>query len=160
LRLYWSPMPQESMRPLFVKIDCLRLPVHDLDAALAFYRDRLGHELIWRTDTAAGLRLPDSNAELVLQTERPEIETDLAVESVLVAAERFVAAGGCVLAGPFDIQIGKCAVVADPFGNALVMLDASKGLLTTDAVGGWLGTSRRTRPAVRARTSTGSRRSG
>jgi catechol 2,3-dioxygenase-like lactoylglutathione lyase family enzyme len=61
-------MPDVPLRPLFVKIDCLRLPMRDLDAALAFYRDRLGHELIWRTDIAAGLRLPDSNAELVLQT--------------------------------------------------------------------------------------------
>jgi catechol 2,3-dioxygenase-like lactoylglutathione lyase family enzyme len=125
--------------PLFTKVDCLRLPVHDLDDALAFYRDKLGHALIWRTETAAGLRLPDSNAELVLQTERPEMETDLSVESVEVAVERFVAAGGRVLAVPFDIQIGRCAVVADPFGNVLVMLDASKGLLTTDAEGNVTG---------------------
>jgi len=125
--------------PLFTKVDCLRLPVRDLDEALAFYRDKLGHALIWRTDTAAGLRLPDSNAELVLQTERPEMETDLSVASVEVAVERFVAAGGRVLAGPFDIQIGMCAVVADPFGNVLVMLDASKGLLTTDAEGRVVG---------------------
>lgn len=126
-------------QPLFTKIDCLRLPVRDLDEALAFYRDKLGHALIWRTDTAAGLRLPDSNAELVLQTERPEMETDLSVESVATAVERFVAAGGRVLAGPFDIQIGKCAVVADPFGNVLVMLDASKGLLKTDEEGRVVG---------------------
>lgn len=123
------------VEPLFTKVDCLRLPVRDLDEGLAFYRDKLGHELIWRTETAAGLRLPDSNAELVIQTERPEPETDLSVESVESAVERFVAAGGRVLAGPFDIQIGKCAVVADTFGNVLVMLDASKGLLVTDAEG-------------------------
>ncbi|HEY8766839.1 MAG TPA: VOC family protein [Dehalococcoidia bacterium] len=132
-------MPDVPLRPLFVKIDCLRLPVHDLDAALAFYRDRLGHELIWRTDAAAGLRLPDSNAELVLQTEQPQVETDLAVESVEAAVERFVAAGGRLLVGPFEIQIGRCAVVADPFGNVLVVLDASKGLLRTDAGGRVIG---------------------
>ena len=132
-------MPDVPVRPLFLKIDCLRLPVRDLDAALAFYRDRLGHQLIWRTDAAAGLSLPGSNAELVLQTERPQVETDLSVESVGAAVERFVAAGGRLIAGPFDIQIGKCAVVADPFGNALVMLDASKGLLRTDPEGRAIG---------------------
>jgi predicted enzyme related to lactoylglutathione lyase len=132
-------MPDVPLRPLFVKIDCLRLPVRDLDAALAFYGERLGHELIWRTDTAAGLRLPDSNAELVLQTERPDMETDLSVESVEIEVKRFVDAGGRLIAGPFDIQIGKCAVVADPFGNVLVMLDASKGLLRTDAEGRVIG---------------------
>jgi len=48
--------------PLFRKINALQIPVPDLDAGLAFYRDQLGHDLIWRT-TAAGLRLPDSNAD-------------------------------------------------------------------------------------------------
>jgi catechol 2,3-dioxygenase-like lactoylglutathione lyase family enzyme len=113
--------------------------VPDLDAALAFYRDRLGHALVWRTASAAGLRLPDDDAELVLQTERNEPETDLLVESVPAAVERFVRAGGRVLVEPFDIQIGKCAVVCDPFGNALVILDASKGLLVTDADGSIIG---------------------
>lgn len=127
--------------PLFRKIDCYRLPVPDLEAALAFYRDRLGHELVWRTGTAAGLRMPGDDAELVLQAERPEQETDLLVESVPVAVARFVAAGGRVLAAPFDIQIGKCAVVADPFGNVLVMLDMSKGRLLTDAEGNVAGNS-------------------
>jgi hypothetical protein len=36
------------------------------------------------------------------------------------------------VAGPFDIQIGLCAVVADPWGNVLVLLDTSKGLLQVD----------------------------
>lgn len=36
----------------------------NLDDALAFYRDRLGHPLVWRTSEVAGLKLPDSDAEL------------------------------------------------------------------------------------------------
>jgi predicted enzyme related to lactoylglutathione lyase len=67
------------------------------------------------------------------------METDLMVESVEAAVRRFVAAGGRLLQGPFDIQIGRCAVVADPFRNVLVMLDASKGLLRTNAVGRVIG---------------------
>ncbi len=121
--------------PLFKGIDCLRLPVGDLDEALAFYRDRLGHELVWRSETAAGLRLAEGGGEIVLQTERPDQETNLLVASVEEAVESFVAAGGSVVAGPFDIQIGKCAVVRDPFGNVLVMLDMSKGRLVTDKDG-------------------------
>jgi len=117
---------------LFRKVDCLSLPVPDLDEALAFYSGKLGHELIWRSDTAAGLRLPDSTAELVLHTEDRPIETDLMVESVTEALERFTAAGGKVLAGPFEIQIGLCAVVADPWNNVIVVLDSSKGLLQVD----------------------------
>ena len=120
------------MTSLFRKVDCLSLPVPDLDAALAFYSKHLGHELIWRSSTAAGLRLPDSNAELVLHTDNRPAETDLSVESVPQAIEVFTAGGGKVLAGPFEIQIGLCAVVADPWGNVLVILDASKGLLRVD----------------------------
>lgn len=124
--------------PLFRKVDCLALPVSDVDAAIAFY-EALGHELIWRTPTAAGLRLPDSNAELVVQTERPMPETDLTVEAVDDAVRRFTEAGGKSIAGPFDIPIGRCAVVADPWGNHLVVLDNSRGLFVTDAEGNVTG---------------------
>ncbi len=118
--------------PLFRKIDCLSLPVPDLDAALELYSRDLGHEVIWRSERAAGLRLPDSNAELVLHTDDRGLETDLTVDSVPEALDRFVAAGGRVLTGPFEIQIGLCAVVSDPWGNELVILDTSKGLLQVD----------------------------
>jgi predicted enzyme related to lactoylglutathione lyase len=125
--------------PLFRKVDCLQIPVPDLEAGLAFYRDRLGHPLIWRTATAAGLRLPESNAEIVIQTERPHLETNLTVASADAAAEAIVAAGGRVVVRPFDIRIGRCAVVEDPWGNRLVLLDTSKGLLATDEQGNVLG---------------------
>jgi catechol 2,3-dioxygenase-like lactoylglutathione lyase family enzyme len=47
--------------PLVRKIDCLQIPGPDLEAGLAFYRDRLGHALIWRTTTQAGLRLANGD---------------------------------------------------------------------------------------------------
>jgi hypothetical protein len=58
--------------PLLSKIVCDQLAVPELEAALVFYRDRWGHEVIWRTEHSAGLHLPDSEVELVLQCERPE----------------------------------------------------------------------------------------
>jgi predicted enzyme related to lactoylglutathione lyase len=126
-------------KPLFQYLDCLNLPVSDLEKALEFYRDKLGHSLIWRTENAAGLRLPDSNAELVIRTEERPPETDIKVESAVEAAERFVEAGGSIVAEPFDIQIGKCVVVEDPWGNHLVLLDSNKGKLATDAEGNVTG---------------------
>ena len=128
--------------PLFQKVDSFSLPVPDLDAALNFYSGSLGHELIWRTATMAGLRLPGSNAELVLHTDTRGPETDLAVESVPNAIERLTAAGGRLIKGPFEIQIGLCAVVADPWGNVLVILDASKGQLKVDDQGRVIGTTK------------------
>jgi predicted enzyme related to lactoylglutathione lyase len=114
--------------PLLRKVDCIRLAVDDLDAAIAFY-ERLGHGLIWRRPAAAGLRLPESDTEIVLQSEQPGIEVDLLVDDAARAVERFVAAGGTLVSGPFEIEIGRCAVVADPWQNTLVLLDMSRGPL-------------------------------
>jgi len=114
--------------PLLRKVDCIRLAVDDLDAAIAFYQ-RLGHEVIWRRAAAAGLRLPESDTELVVQTEEPGLEVDLLVDDAAQAAEQFVAVGGTLVSGPREIEIGRCAVVADPRGNTLVLLDMSHGPL-------------------------------
>lgn len=130
-----------SPQPLLSKIDCVQLAVPDLEAALAFYGERLGHELIWRTERAAGLRLPGSEAELVLQTERPAPEVDWLVDSAELAAERFVQAGGTVEVPPFDIPIGRGVVVRDPWGNTLVLLDMSRGHFVTDSQGRVVGTA-------------------
>ena len=120
---------------LLRKVDCVQLPVPDLEGGLAFYRHRLGHELLWRTETAAGLRLGDSDTELVLQTQRPQPEVDFLVGSVDQAATQLTRAGGRVVVEPFDIPIGRVAVVADPFGNRLTIVDLTRGRYLTDADG-------------------------
>ena len=125
--------------PLIRKVDCIQIQVPNLDAGLAFYRDQLGHQLVWRTERAVGLRLPDTDAEIVLQIERPGMEINLLVDSVDAAVARIVAAGGTVVVPPFEIQIGRCVVVCDPWGTQLIMLDTSKGLLETDADGNVIG---------------------
>lgn len=124
---------------LIRKVDCVRLYVPDLESGLTFYRDQLGHELIWRTETAAGLCLPESDAEIVIQTEDQRQEVDLLVDSADEAAKQVEQAGGKVIVPPFDIQIGRCVVLEDPWGNPLVMLDMSKGLLKTDDDGNVIG---------------------
>ncbi|HSL29688.1 MAG TPA: VOC family protein [Anaerolineales bacterium] len=124
---------------LLRKVDCVRLYVPDLEAGLSFYRDLLGHTLIWRTETAAGLKLPETDAELVIQTEERKQEVDFLVDSADEAAAQIERAGGKVRVSPFDIQIGRCVVVEDPWGNPLVLLDTSKGLFKTDANGNVIG---------------------
>src|SRR5215813_11607165 len=128
--------------PLLRKVDCVRFYVDNLEAALAFYRDKLGHELIWRTETAAALRLPETDAELVIQTEEQRQEVDFLVDSADSAAQSMQQAGGSILVQPFDIQIGRCVVVEDPWGNPLVLLDTSKGLLKMDSEGNVIGNLR------------------
>lgn len=51
--------------PLLRMVDAVTMPVPDLDSGLRFYRDGLGHQLLWRDDAIgqAGLRLPDADTE-------------------------------------------------------------------------------------------------
>jgi len=129
----------DQREPLIRKVDCIQIQVPDLEAGLAFYRDQLGHQLLWRSDHAVGLGLPEGDAEIVLQLELPGVEINLMVESVDRAVARILDAGGSVVVPPFDIQIGRCVVVQDPWGARLILLDASKGLLKTDPDGNIIG---------------------
>jgi predicted enzyme related to lactoylglutathione lyase len=100
-------------------------------------------QLIWRNEAEgqAGLRTPESDTEIVLTT-RLGYEPDWKVASADAVAEVFAANGGRVLDGPMDIPIGRLAVVQDPFGNRLVLLDSTKGTYDTDASGAVTGVSR------------------
>jgi catechol 2,3-dioxygenase-like lactoylglutathione lyase family enzyme len=130
-----------SREPVLQLVDAVTVPVPSLDEGLQFYRDGLGHELLWRNDASgqAGLRLPGSETELVLSID-VDYKPNWLVTRVENAAAEIVAAGGSVLAEPHDIPVGRLAVVADPFGNALVLLDLSTGRYTTDATGRVTGT--------------------
>jgi predicted enzyme related to lactoylglutathione lyase len=122
--------------PLIQKVDAVTIPVPDLDAGLRFYRDSLGHRLLWRNDQVgqAAVALPDSDTELVLTT-REQYAPNWLVDCADEAARQVEAAGGRVLCEPVDIPGGRLAVVADPFGNTLVLLDLSKGRYITDQRG-------------------------
>jgi predicted enzyme related to lactoylglutathione lyase len=131
-------MNGDDMRttPLFQQVDAVTVPVPDLDSGLRFYQQALGHELRWRHDDIgqAGLRLPGSDTEIVLTT-RQGYEPNWLVASADEAALAVRSAGGRVVTEPFDIPVGRVAVVADPFGNVLVLLDLSKGRYVTDSTG-------------------------
>ena len=119
-------------KSLFDKIDCVRIPVTDIEEGINFYSKKLRHELIWRTETAAGLRLSEDKSEIVLYSEPEGLEIDFQVKDVEEAVKEFVNAGGQLVTGPFDIPIGKCVVVKDPWENQYVILDASKGTFETN----------------------------
>jgi len=123
-------------QPLLRKVDAVTFRVPNLDSGIAFYVGRLGHTLNWRNDDigSAGLALPESDAEIVLTTEHG-YEPNWLVESADDAARVIEAAGGTVLTAPFDIPVGRVAVVADPFSNVLVLIDLSKGRYTFDEAG-------------------------
>lgn len=126
--------------PLLRMVDAVTFPVPDLDAGLAFYAEALGHDLRWRNDDIgqAAVALPDSTTELVLTTAHA-YEPNWLVESADEAAAVIAAAGGTILSPAVDIPVGRVAVVADPFGTVLVLVDLSKGRYATDDSGAVTG---------------------
>lgn len=127
-------------QPLLRAVDAVMLSVPDLDAGIAFYRDQLGHRLRWRNDELgqAALACPESATEIVLSTELPA-EPNWLVDDTVEAAATVQRAGGRVVQPPVDIPVGRVAVVQDPFGNRLVLVDLSKGLYRTDESGAVIG---------------------
>jgi predicted enzyme related to lactoylglutathione lyase len=125
---------------LLRKVDAVTFRVPDLDTGLAFYSERLGHALCWRNDDIgqAGLQLPGSDTEIVLTTGH-DYEPNWLVESADEAAREIAAAGGTVLTEPFDIPVGRVAVVSDPFGNVLLLVDLTKGRYEIDDSGNVTG---------------------
>jgi predicted enzyme related to lactoylglutathione lyase len=119
--------------PLFKKLDSIHVDVPDLEAGLEFYRDKLGLALIWWGETSAGLKLGDEGGELVIDVKPLEWKTDLLVDSVSEATQRFKESGGSVWHGPFEIPIGQVAVVRDLWGNEYTLLDQNKGTFDVDA---------------------------
>jgi predicted enzyme related to lactoylglutathione lyase len=119
---------------IFRGVDCVLLRVPDLQAALAFYQDGLGLKLAWKRGSgSAGLKMANGATELVLLEEDGSPETDILVDSVEDAVNRFTKAGGHLVHTPFDIPVGRCAIVKDPWGNPLVLLDLTKGELGAGA---------------------------
>ena len=128
----WLALKQSE--PMFENVDCIQMHVDDLDKGLAFYRDALGLKLLWRTGLSCGLGMKKGLAEIVLTLDHHDM-VDLKVHDVESELPRFLDAGGKLITGAFDIDIGKCAVVADPWENQYCILDMTKGTYDTDQKG-------------------------
>jgi len=106
-----------------------------IDDGIKYYCESMGLKLLWRAETSVGLGMEDSITEVVLQTDRKKMNVDFKVDSVIDSIDRIVEAGGKIVYGPFDIPIGKCAVIQDKWENEYVILDMTKGKYITDEVG-------------------------
>ena len=106
--------------------------VEDVKAAMAYYTNVFGLQPVWWDESSAGLVFPESDAEIVVHC-YPDIpsrvEVYYLVENVISAVQILETKGSRILVAPFDIAIGKCAVIEDPFGTRLCILDMTKGPL-------------------------------
>jgi lactoylglutathione lyase len=130
---------ETAKKPLFKNVDCIRVYVPDLQKGIDFYSKHLRLKIIWKTDCEVGFGMADNKTEVVIQNKENRQEVDIKVNSVVEAVKQIEIAGGQVIFGPFDIKIGKCAVVMDPWGNKYVILDSTKGTFITDSDGNIIG---------------------
>lgn len=131
----------EKREPLFKYVDCVRVSVPDVEAGLEYYRDGLGHKLLWRLPEYAGLQMPDTKTEIVLDTHPHAPEVFIKVAAVKDAVKKIKEAGGKVIVPAYEIEVGLYAVVEDPWENRYVIMDTTKGLFVTGADGNVTGTS-------------------
>ncbi len=122
------------------KIDCVMNRVDDVPAAAAYYIRVLGLVELWRgtqedagagaVRTSIGLGLPETDAEIVLHDD-PGVPGPLnvhyLVDDTVTACAQLVEQGCTLRVAPLEIAIGWCAVLEDPFGAPLCILDMSKG---------------------------------
>ncbi len=111
------------------KIDCVMVRVPDLTSAAEFYTRVFGLRPLWRDEMSIGMGMAETDAEVVLHTiDLPgDRGVHYLVDDVREAAAIGQRAGCAVREAPFEVAIGLCAVLVDPFGNTVCLLDMNKG---------------------------------
>lgn len=120
------PRPNQMLK----KIDCILLKVPDVEAAAELYKKAFGLRELWRDDRQLGLGMSDTDAEIVLHSDDSipvQVDVNYLVEDVNSAVDFLSTQGFEVLQQPFEIVIGKCAVVKDSIGQVWSILDLTKG---------------------------------
>jgi predicted enzyme related to lactoylglutathione lyase len=111
------------------KIDCIMYRVTDLDRAANFYQHALGLRRAWRDDSRQmiGLVLAESDTEIVLHTDPslPNPDMSFLVDDVVQFCSEYQQAGYRVIVPPFDVRCGKYAILSDPDGNTIAIIDLS-----------------------------------
>ena len=123
-------MADQAPASLLRKIDCVMVRVPDLDTGARFYEQACGLRRVWSDASSVGLGMSDTDAEIVVHTMDlpPGSGVHYLVDDVVAAVAELVGCGCRLIEAPFEIPVGMCAVLADPFGNALCVLDLSNGI--------------------------------
>lgn len=100
----------------------------DVGADLAFYRDRLGGELAWRSEAfgaeVAAVRLGDGPLVLLADhREAPSVLPIWAVDDLEAEVARLRAAGWEGGTRRVEVPDGPCVILGDPSGNEVALLE-------------------------------------
>lgn len=64
-----------------------------------------------------------------------QVEAHFVVEDVISALPSYIQQGYTIAVEPFDIAIGKCAVIQDTFGTRICIFDKTNAFLMSDLAG-------------------------
>src|SRR5204863_7793677 len=113
-----------------LKIDNIMYFVSDLERSADFYERALGLRRAWTDEERGmvGFLLPSGDSEVVLHTDPsiPNPDFSFLVENVEEFCGEYVGLGHRILRQPFDVRCGKFAVLADPDGNPIPIVDLTK----------------------------------
>ncbi|MFH1180728.1 MAG: VOC family protein [Candidatus Bathyarchaeota archaeon] len=112
------------------KIDAVLLRVKDLEKTADFYVEVMGLRRGWtdKENQMIGLLFPGNDTELVLHCNEslPDPNISYQVDDVLSFVDEYRLRGCKVLVEPFDIRCGKCAILQDPEGHSVEVMDITK----------------------------------
>jgi len=104
--------------------------VKGLEKAAGFYEENFGLKRTWSDDEnkMVGFVFEKSDSEIVLHgnADLPNPDFSFLVENVEDFCLAYEAAGGRVMARPFEVRCGNFAILADPDGNKIPIIDLAK----------------------------------
>jgi predicted enzyme related to lactoylglutathione lyase len=113
-----------------LKIDNIMFFVKDLEKASKFYENVLGLKRVWtdKKNKMIGFVFDESDSEIVIHgdPEIPNPDFSFLVENVEQFCEEYREKGYSLIREPFDVRCGKFAILADPDGNAIPIIDLTK----------------------------------
>jgi lactoylglutathione lyase len=113
-----------------LKIDNIMFYVADLEKSERFYSDVLGLNKRWedKERSMAGFTFEGSDSEIVIHNDvnLPKFDYSFLVSDVVSFCNEVKAKGYSILKEPFDVRTGKFAILSDPDGNAIPIIDLTK----------------------------------
>ena len=119
-------MPNPALR----KVDSIMYLVSDLGRAEAFYRDVMGLTKVWEDADRSmiGFLLQDSDSEVIIHTrdDIPPFSYSFLVENVRKFCDEHRRQGYAIAFGPIAVRSGSYAVLTDPDGNQIPIIDLTE----------------------------------
>lgn len=118
------------MKTTLLKIDNIMYRVKNLERGERFYTEILGLKKVWedKERKTIGFQLAQSDAEIVIHNDpnMPDFDFSYLVENVEEFIKEREGQGLKLNFGPIDVRTGRYAVLEDPDGNQIPIIDLTK----------------------------------